>query len=309
MKVLHFITLLASVTALAGCTNLQRLAHVYSNEALAPTEFRYSDGGNSLYYSFVTNEGFSPADTLIFFYGGSGCSSWKYVMPNYIHGLSEPARVFALNKRFVSDRSTGMFGCSEDFNRSNNPDQWVSDYIEFISEQIQTFPEAAKNIILIGVSEGALTAVRVAGMMPEVTHLVIIGDGGYSMRKSLVILRDNGLIHFDVASGWQKIVTDSHSIEKKWYGNTYRWWSDILDIDPMPYFLKLNIPILVGIGEKDESVPVESARYLETRFKEEGKNNLTLIIYPGADHRLASNGISYRFDFFSKLHNLLQQDL
>ena len=306
MKFQQFITLLVSVTALAGCTNLQRLAHVYSSEALAPTEFRYRDGGTSFYYSFSINEGFSQIETLIFFYGGSGCSSWKYVMPGYIKGLSVPARVFVLNKRFVNDRSTGMFGCSEEFDLSNNPDQWVSDYIEFISEQRKIFQATTKNSILVGVSEGALTAVKVASMIPEITHLAIIGDGGYSMRKSLEVLKSNDLIHFDVKSGWQKIVTDPRSIEKKWYGNTYRWWSDILDIDPMPFFLKLDIPILVGIGEKDESVPVESARYLEKRFKEQGKSNLTLLVYPGADHRLNSKDVSYRSDFFMKLSHLLQ---
>ena len=80
-----------------------------------------------------------------------------------------------------------------------------------------------------------------------------------------------------------------------------------MDIAPLPDFLKLNIPILLGIGERDVSVPVESAQYLETKFKEAGKGNLTLRVYPGADHRLSGNGVSYRSEFFAELSRLLQQ--
>lgn len=77
-------------------------------------------------------------------------------------------------------------------------------------------------------------------------------------------------------------------------------------MEPLPDFLKLNIHIVVGIGEKDESVPVESALYLESKFKEAGKSNLTLNVYPGADHRLSGNGISHRSEFFAELSRLLQ---
>ena len=160
--------------------------------------------------------------------------------------------------------------------------------------------------MLVGVSEGALPAAKIAGLLPEVTYLAIIGSGGYSMRKSLATLKRRGAIGFDVDSGWKKIATDPRSIEKDWYGNPYRWWSDIMDIDPVSDLLKLNIPVIVGIGEQDESVPVESARFLASQFKEAGKSDLVLNVYPGADHRLSGNGISHRGEFFAELSRLLQ---
>jgi protein-S-isoprenylcysteine O-methyltransferase Ste14 len=55
------------------------------------------------------------------------------------------------------------------------------------------------------------------------THIATIGNGGFSMRKSLSILRQKGAIAFDVESGWEKITADPRSIDKKWYGNPYRW--------------------------------------------------------------------------------------
>ena len=82
--------------------------------------------------------------------------------------------------------------------------------------------------------------------------------------------------------------------------------SDVMDLDPLPDLLKLRMPILLGMGEKDESVPVESAWFFEKKFKEVGKDNLAVRIYPGADHRLSGNGVSYRSEFFVELSRLVK---
>lgn len=299
MRVLSLLLLLLFFV-LSGCTVIQRTVHTYGSEAPPPLSFHYKDGGSSIYYTFTVGDA-SQVHTLLFFYGATGCPSWKSVMPGYVSGLTVNARVFVLNKRFVSDRSTGLFGCDQEFHLANNPEQWIADYSEFIATQIGSVAPKPRNVVLVGVSEGALTATKVAGLSPAVTHLAIIGSGGYSMRKSLSALRQKGVIWFDVNSGLEEIATDPRSIAKSWYGNPYRWWSDIKDIEPLPDFLKLNIPILVGIGEQDESVPVDSARFLELKFNEVGKNNLILKVYPGADHRLSANGISHRSEFFGLL--------
>lgn len=304
---MHFRNLFALLLSLtlSGCTIVQRTAHMYGSEAPQAQSFQYKDGGFSTYYSFVVGDA-SRSDTVVFFYGATGCPSWKSVMPGYVSGLTVNARVFALNKRFVPDRSTGLFDCGQDFHFANNPQQWVADYSEFIAAQVDSAAPSPRNVVLVGVSEGALPATRLAGLSPRITHLAIIGSGGYSMRKSLITLQQRDAIHFDVNSGWGKIATSPRSIEQNWYGNPYRWWADIMDIDPLPDFLKLEIPILLGIGEQDESVPVESARFLETKFKEAGKGNLSVRVYPGANHRLSGNGVSHRGEFFGELSRLLQ---
>lgn len=305
MRILKRLVLLLVFT-MSGCTTVQRAAHMYSGEAPPALSFHYRDGGSSIYYSFTVGDA-SPPNTVIFFYGATGCPSWKSVMPGYVSGLTLSARVFVLNKRFVPDRSTGLFDCGREFHLANNPDQWVADYSEFITAQIGSIAPKPKSVVLVGVSEGALPAARVAGLSPEITHLAIIGSGGYSMRTSLATLARTGAIGFDVDSGWKKIAADPRSIEKNWYGNPYRWWSDVMDIEPLPDLLKLNIPVLLGIGEQDRSVPVESARFLASQFNDAGKSNLTLKVYPGADHRLSGHGGSHRGEFFADLSRLLQQ--
>ncbi len=291
------------LVAIAGCMSFQRLTYMYSDEALKPKVHHYKDGGESIYYDF--NVGSVSAETFIFFYGGSGCPSWKAVMPGYVEGLSVPAKVFVLNKRFVSDRSTGMFGCGKQFHEYNNLKQWISDYSDFILTQIKKAEHPPKKVVLVGVSEGAVPAVRVATELPVITHLAIVGYGGYTMRTSLKTLCKKGSISFNADIGWKKIQNKPNSIDDMWYGNTYHWWSETMDYDPMPYFLRLDIPILVGMGEDDKSVPVESAYYLKSEFQRAGKENLTLKVYPQADHRLSDGDISYRQDFFSVLGSIL----
>lgn len=83
---------------LTGCTGIQRLAHMHSDKAPEPKNYTYQDGGKSIYYSFITSEN-KELDTYVFFYGGSGCPSWKSVMPDYANGLSVAAKVFVLNKQ------------------------------------------------------------------------------------------------------------------------------------------------------------------------------------------------------------------
>lgn len=304
MKIIRLVVIALAIF-ISGCTSIKRYAHMRSDSAPAPNTFLYQDGGTSIYYTFTTKNNNGIVDTFIFFYGGTGCPSWKSVMPGYVDGISVSARVFVLNKRFVKDKSTGMFGCGDKFHQANNMKQWVSDYSEFISAKLKMAKSSPKNVVLVGVSEGAIPTVQVAGKMAEITHIAIIGDGGYSMRKSLATLRKNGKILFDVNAGWKKIEKKPNSITDSWYGNPYRWWYEIMDYDPIPDYMKLNIPILLAIGENDESVPVESAYYLKSEFMKAGKKNLTLKVYKGAGHRLSDGNKSYRNEFFSLLSEML----
>ena len=161
--------------------------------------------------------------------------------------------------------------------------------------------------MLVGISEGADVAVTMATKIPAVTHIMLIGSGGYTMRQSLKLLKEKGDIPFvvNIDKGLKQIKSDPNSIKKMWFGNPYRWWNDVIDYDPMESYMKVKIPILLAIGEKDSSVPVESVRYLEEAFKKAGKVNLDVVIYPNANHRLQVGDTDYRDDFFSKLDKLL----
>lgn len=180
---------LAAALALSGCTTLERMAHLYSPEAPEALRFAFKDGGSSVFYSFVVGSAPQPP-TAVFFYGGSGCASWKAVMPGYVEGLGADARVWVLNKRFVSDRATGLWDCGQAFDEANHPGQWRADYAEFITEQLSRMRPRPSRVLLVGLSEGAIPAVQVATRLSAVTHLALIGSGGHTLRQALQVLRD-----------------------------------------------------------------------------------------------------------------------
>jgi len=111
---------------------------------------------------------------------------------------------------------------------------------------------------------------------------------GAGVCQSLRQLYRTHAIPFDVDAEWKNIEADRDSRQREWFGNPYRWWAD-------------------GFGERDTSVPVESALALKAAFDAEHKTNLTLIVYPGADHRLNAGPISYRPRFFEELSKSMER--
>lgn len=314
----RWVLAVCTVVAISGCTTLQRTAHMYGPNALPAHTFRFADGGESLYYRFAVQPEQKPR-ALLFFYGGSGCATWKSVMPGYVKGFGIPARVYALNKRFVPDRSMGMLttGCSdENFHAANHPEQWVKDYVAFIEAQTKQADVQGLPVVLVGVSEGYIPAIRAAARLPQVTHLALIGNGGYTVRRMLQTLQQNGVLFMnhegmkmDVDAGWAETLKDPRSVRKGWGGHPNLYWTEVMDLDPLPELLALNIPILLGHGEQDQDVPVESSRFLAEQFTQAGKINLTLKVYPGADHRLQAGGTSYRPAFFRELERMVSEKL
>ena len=303
-NIMKLLVLTVGLSLLGGCASVGHLAHLYSDSALKPHIHRYKDGGEAIYYRF--DVGKAPYETYLFFYAATGCGSLKAYLPAYVEGLGVSAKVFALNKRFVGDKSTGMFGCSEAFHKNNSLDRWISDYTDFVTTQLKKAKRPPKNVVLVGVSEAGFATVRTALNIPEVTHVALIGNGGYTMRRSLKTLYEKGSIVFDVEKGAKKIAANPNSIDDTWYGNTYRWWSKILDYDPLPYLLRLKVPVLLGMGENDKSHAVESGYYLKSAFQKAGKTNLMLKVYPKADHRLQDGDTNYRKVFFKTLGKMLK---
>lgn len=282
--VLTRMCLLTAMLALGGCTSLQRAWFMTTERALPAQTVEHRDGTVSLFYRFDTG---SQPDTVWFFVGGSGCTSWKAVMPEYLHGLTVPARVFALNKRWVSDRSWGLH-CGEAFDRSNHLAQWEQDQHAFIDRQLQTLDFRPREVVLVGVSEGAWPAVRVARDHPAITRLVIIGSGVFTMESSLKVLRDADKLNWDLEAGWRRVQQDPDSLERRWLGHPHRWWSAFWQHDPLPDYLTLNKPLFLAMGENDQSVPVASARALEVARRAQTRTGDRFLYIPDADHRLSS---------------------
>jgi esterase/lipase len=150
-------------------------------------------------------------------------------------------------------------------------------------------------ICLFADSEGGVLAPELASEIALVKKILILGNGGLSGVEKINILFDkekkynyngylakSGIKSKDDLDVLLKEIKDNPDTDKYFLGNTYKYWNSYIYYDIDRYYEKLKIPALVIMGEKDFSVPYESALYLKEKFQ---KNNLfTVEIIPDADH-------------------------
>ena len=81
----------------------------------------------------------------------------------------------------------------------------------------------------------------------------------------------------------KNIHANANSTTNIWQGNTYRRWSQFSE-PAIDNLLKIDKPLFVALGAKDESVPVESGLLIPIEFLNHRKTNLTFKLYPDYDH-------------------------
>ncbi|MDF0731805.1 dienelactone hydrolase family protein [Pseudomonas entomophila] len=268
-------------------------------KALPAQTMTYADGVSALYYQANAGD-VQQRDTVLFTYGATGCVSMKHYTPDYFRAIRFNGVLFALNKRYVGDLDNETT-CGEDFIKANVSEQRMKDFSAFINSKLKQLDFSPRNVVVIGVSEAADAAVHAASLNPHVTQLVVIGSGGYTMRKSLQVMRQHaapGQVP-DVDAFALEYADKPIDLNDNWYGNPVYWWTDILDFDPMPDYLKVDIPILIGVGEQDDSQPLASVHYLQRQFSIHGKQNLQVKVYPGVGHSLT---VDAKRDLFGELN-------
>lgn len=255
-------------------------------------KFRFADGHESDFHEVVVGDP-KTMDTIVFTYGGSGCTDlgidW---LPRLATDMGIHARYVSLNKRHVraGENSGGASEpCSPAFRTHDIPRQWMTDYMAFVSRTLAESDGRWKNVVLVGGSEGGALAARVARAREDITHLVVIGDGGWSMRDILGTIVGPDAVE----AAWKDIAQDPGNIDTMWMGHPYRYWFDVFDHAPLADYLALDIPVLIGFGEHDRSVPVAAGQDILRTAHAAGKRNIGLVVYPGADHSLQAEGHSY----------------
>ncbi|MDR0717338.1 MAG: prolyl oligopeptidase family serine peptidase [Azoarcus sp.] len=308
---LILVALIASATT--GCAALGSL--LSSNEevtigaALPSRVFHFKDGGEAAFYVLgLGDEAFH--DTVIFFVSGSGCSSIKYRLDSYFAPIRDSmnATVFALQKRAIDEENRAGRFCSSAFHTTDYIGQTLADQQEFVEVQLAKLPFEPKAVVLLGASEGTIIVSRLAATAPRITHVGLVGNGGATMRENLEALSRSSWYLRNHESVFSAIAREPDNIDRKVWGHSYKYWASILDINIGDDLIRLDIPIIVAMGEKDNSVPVDSARRLRDRFRQAGKTNLRLLICPNANHRLEDreNGKSCVGDFLSALRDAAQ---
>lgn len=318
------------VLLLCACSHQELTDLTYGNlrhPAQQAHEYQFLDRGKAIYFRFDKSSAFHGKDTpvaaFLFVIAGSECRSMQAYLPDYFRGLdgeSGPFRIFILHKRHIEIGLEPGRSCNAAFVRDDYPERWLQDQTEFILANLaqaatEGWPQASPpaRVVVMGISEGAEIAPLLALRIPAVTHLVLLGNGGMQPLDSYRLLATKAanadasrqLAALELALA-RPAPADPDAPAARVNGRSWRYWSQLRELQHTDNLLTLNLPIFIGMGEADASVPVESAYYLQRRFAAAGKHNLSLHVYPGADHGLRSASRWYLPDFMHQLDVWLQ---
>jgi pimeloyl-ACP methyl ester carboxylesterase len=144
-------------------------------------------------------------------------------------------------------------------------------------------------VILAGDSEGGAVVSRMARAEPRITHLLLLATGGgMTEEEELALLFRDPTNGYGTPEEFRAAVADIRAnpdSDREWLGHPYRRWSSGLWCRPVDDLLAANIPVFLAQGDRDTSMPVESARLVRDAFDAAGRSGLLRYCeYAGLDH-------------------------
>ena len=256
--------------------------------------------------------GDSPAIVLL---NGSGCDDFGSNFRGFFKKYSAPLDVYFLDKPHIKKNADGS-QCSKAYEKADQLNRRVSDSLEFMAVEPMLRKRADRSIAILGFSEGGVIAPIVASKSKKVGWLVTTGGGGgLTQGHGFLVFADRGVRPYakpfsrDIfLKEYALIQADPNSLKKKFFGHSYYYWSSHLFYDPIATYAKLDIPIVAAMGEKDESVPIESGQALQKYFSKRGEGNFRFITFPNADHGFQAGQKNYMTTFIASLAKWFKGD-
>ncbi|HEY7547361.1 MAG TPA: alpha/beta fold hydrolase [Blastocatellia bacterium] len=189
-----------------------------------------------------------------------------------------------------------------------------------------------KKMGLVGLSQGGWIAPLAASISKDVKFVIDVSGASVTVREQVIheiiqTFRQRKVPESDIeiakeifplserymktGTGWEayqaKLERAPFSVRLAFIGKKddwrWNWYKEVFDFDPIPYWQRLDAPVLVVFGEEDEydNVPVkESVARLE-RLAKNGRD-ITIKVYPDSGHAIADAATHWiRKDFLELL--------
>ncbi|RXZ38006.1 alpha/beta hydrolase [Oxalobacteraceae bacterium CAVE-383] len=252
------------------------------------------NGKQRRYFHLYDSQRIDNSTTTILLLGGSGCDDFGSYFPGFFKQYPTSVDVYVLDKPNVIRGADGT-ECTKEFNANDQLEKRVSDNIEFLNSERTLKKKAEHTIAVLGLSEGGNVALLIADASKKIGWLAAIGSGGLKQSDEFLIFADRGVRPYGspysrqfFLKKYKAIKRYKHNSEKEFFGHSYRYWASHLFFDPLPVYARLDIPIVVAMGEKDQSIPIESGRALKKYFYRHPQKNFRFIEYKNADHGLST---------------------
>lgn len=167
---------------------------------------------------------------------------------------------------------------------------------------MEHYPVDTQRVGVLGYSEGAQVAPRVAVSNGKVTHVMcFVGSGPNQLLDFILEQRmaaDRGEIGHQEAQAnidslflaIESIYADPQNTQAHWYGHSHLRWSSFTSPTTMEFLVQLNVPIYMAHGTADRNSSIFSSDAVRLEFLRLGKKNLTMRQYPGCDHSFTCVG-------------------
>ncbi|MFY0608304.1 MAG: hypothetical protein JXR10_16420 [Cyclobacteriaceae bacterium] len=166
----------------------------------------------------------------------------------------------------------------------------VNRVIRYIQEHLFSPQE----IVVVGTSQGTDVAAKLATINKDITKIGFWAGGGLPQLMEFVMFARKEAISGKITEheATQRIdslllqfekMFDNPSPDEMWDGNSFLSYVSFSE-PPVDHLLKLDIPIYVAIGTKDQNVAVENALIIPIQFIRYRKKNLTFRQFSNYDH-------------------------
>lgn len=219
----------------------------------------------------------------------------KYAKDYYIAIISKPGTPFKDSLKY-DDSGRAYYPGNEIYTTLYSLDWRANTASEAINYLIKKLPIDKNKIIVIGYSEGAQVAPKVAVLNKNVTHVVcMVGNALNQLYDFILEARlkaerkeispeESQQIVDSLYKEYEKIYKNPAAVNQFWYGATYLKWSSFSKTTPLENMLQLDIPILYIAGGKDNNQTILDMDYAKLEFLRKGKMNLTYKVYPNCNH-------------------------
>lgn len=272
--------------------------------------------GETRRYYHLHDTGAQGKVAPILLISGSGCGDFGARFAGFFETYPATLDLYFLEKPHIEKGASGQPGtCSAAYKHADTLERRVADTLEFIGKQPALKALPGRSLALIGFSEGGMIAPIVAARSKTAGWLVIAGAGGMKQSEEFLVFADRGVAPYATVYSRAKLEAEFSAIrsapdaqDKEFFGLPYRYWSSHLFHDPLPVLAQLDIPIVAAMGEKDDSVPIESGRLLQSYFARHPEKNFQFIEYKDANHRLQANEKSHLKPFLASLAKWFEGD-
>lgn len=210
------------------------------------------------------------------------------------HGITAHSGPYAMIGEALSKFGYAVYGLDlrghglSDGNRGDFPSK--ERFIQDIGETITFVKNMHKQLLILGHSLGVMTAIYATNhFLEEIDGLILLSAartirpgvyGKTPISKKLKILFSSIIRPSKPVISYQREGMTGLGDPLYNFSYTLRFMK-IFNLNKVSFPEKLNIPIIMGLGENDELFTVESARSL---FEEIPSENKKFIVLPGAKH-------------------------